>query len=344
MRWFKSAPIQLNVLDRIGQDALIISRLAAAAKKQGYHVKELVGSGGYGLVFTLSASPYPGCVLKIPWVSPENYRVYPRVHPTGYGPSQIVQHGGATGPMGPAGIKTLAEAETLLQEVCERQAKLGPECPLARLYATPRFAGHLTACFEHLEGPDLRWFLQFEPGEAPAQIPAIAEALQTLHMTFGPHGDLKPAHIFLTPQGARFIDPVLQPWVGSVGYSLPVSEMVFGKQLADMTKEHVDEYRYVGDLAALVAILVEVWGGNLGWDDMLGVNAANWGNGSRFGGNGPEAAFTEGEERIQVLPPALRGWALSVLEIFFAQTSVTILKAGWCQRKLQELRELRFTD
>ena len=78
--------------------------------------------------------------------------------------------------------------------------------------------------------------------------------------TFGPHGDLKPAHIVLHGGGrVRFLDPLVPAgWIGSAGYTL-------GPPGGEATADMHDRERRSRDLGALVAIAAELAGESVGW-------------------------------------------------------------------------------
>lgn len=302
-----------------------LSPVAEDAARRGIRVGRLLSAGGYGAVFAASAPGQGGCVLKVAGVEfagPQDIRdgdngpfrdALPR---SVYG----IRSPSLTGPLGTCAPATLEQASLLLGQACLRQQRAGAGCPLARLLLVLQLGGRAAALFERLRGPCLRSLLAEAPQEARAAVPAIARALLLLHDTFGGHGDLKPEHIFLDDGRVVFIDPLPEQceWAGSLGYALPL----FGP----------DQGR-LKDLGGMAAILAELWGGTVGWDERFVYRVANLHNG-RFSCRGFELGhvLSRMQEGTASVPPAVRSWILEA-----GQGLVAAEGPEWCRGRLEAL-------
>jgi hypothetical protein len=313
-----------------------LAPVVADAAKQDIRVGRLLGAGGYSGVFEATSPRWGESVLKIaglefagpvlidvgelgPYRGPLPHSVY---HISG--PSK-------TGPLFPSAPATLEQANWLLEGACRRQQRVEAGDPLARLHALLDLDGRAAALLERLHGQSLRSLLAAAPGEARGLIPAMVRALMVLHDTFGEHGDLKPDHIFVENSEVRFIDPLPEEsgCIGSLGYALPC--MVWGLASGRLK-----------DLGSLAAILAELWGGTVGWDEELILRMANLKNG-RFACRDfkVEHVLDRMRDGTTAVPPPVRSWILDIgqgiLDTLRVADTGRPGDPGWCRSRLEAL-------
>ena len=319
-------------LTEIGEDFGALSAAAREAEAQGLRVGLLLGLGGYSAVFEAHPEGLDPCVLKIPWVH-HGIEEHPDVTARAHGPNRI-RLVSLTGPFVLGAPRSLNEAARLLTAACIRQRERVGPVPLARLLRTVDLAGLPGALIERVHGSDFRRLMTYHGDDARASLPQLAGALAHLHETFGGHGDLKPEHIFLSDSGVKFIDALCDAeWVGSVGYTLGR----VGQRFSTGGPEEEEADRLT-DLAALAAMIFELWGAYPEWDGRLAYLIANQGNG-RFGsGLDWEAVEARFLEAGTVLPVAYQGWTASVGGAYFAALRGEELPPeGWGAGRLAEL-------
>jgi hypothetical protein len=323
-------------LESLSADYPGLAPIAPDAAKQDIRVGRLLGAGGYGGVFEATSPRWGKSVLKIAGVE---FAGPARIHSGEMGPYRDplphsvygISGPSCTGPLLPSAPATLEQANSLLKEACRRQQRVEAGGPLARLYALLDLDGRAAALFERLHGKSLRSLLAAAPGEARAQIPAIVRSLMQLHDTFGEHGDLKPDHIFLENGEARFIDPLPEKsgWIGSVGYALPF--MIWGLESGRLK-----------DLGSLAAILAELWGGTVGWDEELIHCMANLNNGRfRCSGFKIEHVLDRMRDGTTAVSPPVRSWILEIGQGILDTCRVADTgppgDPGWCRSRLKAL-------
>jgi hypothetical protein len=315
---------------------LPLARVAEAAARQGLHIGRLLGAGGYGAVFEATAPGWGECVVKVAGIEfagagdVQNGEMGPYRDALPHslygirGPSH-------TGPLLPAAPASLEEASSLLQEACRCQEAAGADCPLARLLALWHLGGRPAALFERLRGRSLRYLLTHAPAAARAAAPAVVHALMALHDTLGGHGDLKPEHVFVDNGRVVFIDPLPEGvgWVGSLGYALPV----LGGGADDGPRR---------DLGSLAAILAELWGGTVGWDQRCVYCLANFRNGRfRCAGFEPADVLRWMREGTSGVPAKIQAWILSVgqdlLNDWDWAAAAVGRDPGWSRMRLEAL-------
>jgi hypothetical protein len=304
--------------------------VAADARRRGLAVGPLLGTGGYAVVVEAVSPQHGPCALKVPWVTPADE--HPDAVPAGRGPNRIEQVS-ETGPFVLTGPRTLDEAAALLERACARQRRSGDAGPLARLHEVVELGGRPAALLERAPGESLRSSVDGDPARARRVMPGVARALQALHDAFGGHGDLKPDHIFVDGDEVRFVDPLGDDseWMGSIGYALPFVAQTAGPLAAD--------------LAALAAVLAEVWGGTVGWDGRLAYALVNQLNG-RFGRYlPPEQVLARMREGLRGVPPPVASWVLevgrTVLRVRPAAGGHATPDAAWCRARLSALAAMR---
>ncbi len=297
-----------------------MTTFAADAAAHGLALGEPLGAGGYGRVFAVTSQSFGRCALKVPDVAPAPPEEHPDVVAHGHGPNRITLVS-ATGPFVLRAPRTIEEAAALLDAACRRQRTHG--APLPVLHRVYRLGGQLAALMERIDGPHLG---ELPPERARAHLPALARAVRALHAGFGPHGDLKPAHVLLQGDAVRLIDPLVGDGaVGSIGYALP------------MPVTHGDTGR-LRDLVALAAIAAELHGARLPLDGRVVYRLANRGNG-RFG-RGADARALRGEVEAVTEGLPCAAWIRDVLG-----TALDLLHdprlgapdAPWCDAMLDAL-------
>ena len=262
-----------RTLSALAEEAKTLCNIAMDAKEGGIEVGRLLAIGGYSTVFMAKTPGREHCVLKIPWLPPQALDEHPDVVDLGHGPLKI-ECLSPTGPFCLHAPTEGTEAEELLASVAEKQLK-NPSPRLAELYSIEELGGVKTAVMEFVNANTLRWKIKYWPEEAKELIGHLANSLLELHRTFGPHGDLKPNHIFLTNDGVKFIDPLVpNRWIGSIGYALPL--------LTEDKDESLEKCMFMRDLGALAQMIAEMWGGSFHWDGRLIYLLVNQFNG-RFG-------------------------------------------------------------
>jgi hypothetical protein len=314
-----------------------LAPVAEAAARQGLRLVRLLGAGGYGAVFEATAPGWGECVLKVAGVE---FAGACDVQDGEMGPYRdVLPHSlygirgpSLTGPLLPAAPASLEEASSLLQEACRRQQEAGADCPLARLLALWHLGGRPAALFERLRGRSLRYLLTHAPAAARAAAPAVVHALTALHDTFGGHGDLKPEHVFVDNGRVVFIDPLPEGvrWVGSLGYALPV----LGGGADDGPRK---------DLGSLAAILAELWGGTVGWDQQVVYCLANFGNGRfRCAGFEPAHVLRRMREGTAAVPAPVQAWILGVGQDLLDDWADAGARCdpGWSRSRLEALTSL----
>ncbi|MCZ6690955.1 MAG: phosphotransferase [Planctomycetota bacterium] len=304
----------------------LLGRVAMDAEAQGLEMGRIVAVGGHSV---LVAGERENSVIKIPSVLAGRGNVSdPRRR--GQGPNRVRQVS-PTGPIVLQGVRTQEQAEELLVAACDRH-ETALSVRLPRLLGRRDLAGVPVAIFEYLRGRSLGDAAPLPPAESGLLIRDVASALGELHDVFGAHGDIKPDHIFL--QGpdrmVKFIDPLSHPhWLGSVGY------MLGWHRSAGPDDE---EARGLRDLGALVAIIAEMHGGDVGWDGGLVYLLANRGNG-RFGrGLDFDRVRDDLRKGLSEVPSRLQSWAMEMGERYLDHIEGGgIPDKGYCRGKLKEL-------
>ena len=282
-------------LEELVAEGQFLQSLLAEAKKEELLIKELIAIGGYSTLFAASSSELGKCVLKAPWLPPKDSDEHPQTVELGYGPLKI-ELVSPTGPFCLRGAKEGKTSEQLMTETADHQLQ-NPSQQLAKLLAVKTLGGRKCMLYERIEGNSLAWKIKYWPEEAKELIADLARALSELHASFGPHGDLKPEHVFLTKNGPIFIDPLLSTeWLGSVGYALPF--MMPDNKLRD--------------LAALAQMIAQMWGASFGWNGSLLYGLVNRGNG-RFG-RGFDLEKTEAQMLLltEKIDEPIRQWVRDV--------------------------------
>lgn len=267
-----------------------VDRVLVEARARGIDVREKLGGGSYCEAWAVGDA----MVMRIP-------RALAIVRdidfPRGYGPL-VGEHVSPTGPFHFQPIEDTALARELFERSIDRQ-RIVHEAPLARFLDRIELADTPVALHERAPGHALATMAL---DDIRPVLPHVARALVELHVQFGFHGDLKPAHVFVDGERVTFIDPLprYERAIGSAGYTLPT--LVF-----DPANDR-DEGHLAGDLASLAAIAAEACGVDLGWGDLL-YAFANLYNG-RFGrGVSPHQILDDRLERVRAIgDPALRGW------------------------------------
>ncbi len=323
-----------------------LRQLREDAATQGLELGELIGHGGYGVVFGLSGPRFGANVVKLPLIWPDFDDEHPDVVSRGHGPNRITQVS-PTGPFVARGARSEEEARELLEAACDRQTAR-PCAVLPRLIGRVELAGTPAAIFERLGGLPLRrhgpvWTRSFE-----GFCRHLSEALLILHRDFGPHGDLKPEHILCTGLDfeVRLIDPlpITDRWIGSVGYTL-------GRALSFGLTEGVsaEELARAQDVGALVPTLAELFGRDVGWGGRVLYVVANRFNG-RFGqGFDPKRLVESLDRAIGDVPEPLRAWLArvgrDVIGLYAGSPlhpAETTLAEGWSEARLRELGAMSF--
>jgi len=160
----------------------------------------------------------------------------------------------------------------------------------------------------------------------------ICGHLFQLHKEFGPHGDLKPETILLSDNLERvmFKDPVTISQ-GTVGYSVP------RRRIISYSDEASIESACLTDLGAICAIITEMYGGNLGWDENLFREMSN--SPSRYvflTTNEKQNAF----QQIKVIKDSdILIWVLCVLDVIYGGfINENFPKLGWCKNMLSKVQ------
>jgi hypothetical protein len=330
----------------VGIDDIIAlgARLGAlrdAAASRGIEFDRLIGHGGYGVVFAARGpglAPPQGAtsdgvdaVVKLPLLWPRVYDSRASRH----GPGHIVQRG-ETGPFYIDSVHTEAQARALLEAACEAQ-KRRPCRVLPAFLGSVEIEGVFAAFFERLPGTSLAQEQPDGPSSLQSFCRNIAVALLDMHATFGPHGDVKPAHIYCsgTDCNVRLLDPLVDAeWFGSIGYTL-------GPNMCSNDREKVGRTQ---DVAALVPILAEIFGGDLGWGRDVLLSLCNRFNG-RFGrGFDVERLRANLERELADVPSPIREWALKVGRDYIgfygdtnAPPAAAPLEEDWAGERLREL-------
>ena len=307
-------------LEELVSEGQFLESLLSDSKKEGLQIGELLAIGGYCTVFATISDKGQKCVLKVPWLPPCDCAEHPQLIEHGYGPIRVE----LVSPTGPFSLRRAKEgktAEQLMIEVAVHQRQ-NPSKQLASLLAVINLGGRKCLLYERLEGNNLAWKINYWPEEAKELIPDLARALAELHASFGPHGDLKPEHVFLTNNGPIFIDPLLSTeWIGSVGYALPFL-------LPD---------NKLRDLAALGQMIAHMWGAGFGWNGSLLHGLVNRNNG-RFG-RGYDLEKTEEQMHIltEMIDEPVRQWVRDVGLAAWRKTLKPHKKLYESEDKLEEL-------
>ncbi len=296
-----------------------LARAARAAESQGIEAQEVIGIGGFSLVYAARTVEYGECVLKLPWVVPHNRDwLFDRTDVPAAVRVTLVS---PTGPYVLESPHNLTEAARLLTSSAERIQSHVAGLPLAQVHAILDLDGLPGVLEERLTGFCLRNWLRCSD-EVPSQmISPLAKSVQSLHEgPFGPHGDLKPDHAFLDRQTGeiRWIDPLVSAcWLGTPGYTL---NMPVGQDPGSTWWEPklFEELRRLKDLGALAAIVAEMFGGSLGWGAETISAMANQDNG-RFGRGFDPPAVRESHRigTANIEPPALREWVIEMADATF---------------------------
>jgi serine/threonine protein kinase len=328
-------------------DALIIEHpwlraVVNDATLQGIQVGRLLGTGGFGSVFEASSDDWGQCVIKIAGVEFGDKEI----HDGEMGPYRDAMPGSLyfitgpslTGPLFPCAPASLKQASSLLEKACRRQQEIkAKDCPLARLLAFKSLGNRPVALFERLHAPSLRSLMLGAPDKARLAIRPIVQSLIQLHKTFGKHGDLKPDHIFVDDSSVMFIDPLGENEVcmGSLGYALPY---VGRKNIGD-----------IQDLGGMAAILAELWGGSVHWDEELINSLANIMNG-RFSYRNFKVThiLDRMREGTITVPAPIRSWILDIGQIIVDDWSMgseaKLGQARSCHDRLESLVGLFGSD
>ena len=283
-----------RTLQELVAEGEFLQALLRESQREGLEIGRLMAIGGYSTVFWATFDGQD-CVLKVPWFPPNDVNDHPQEVKEGYGPLSI-ELVSPTGPFCLRAAQSQEEAAKLLSEVGDHQRE-NPSSRLSKLLAVKELGGHQCLLYEPLSAQTLQWKTRYWPEEAKELIPQLAQALGELHATFGPHGDLKPEHVFLTESGPIFIDPLLSTdWIGSVGYALPLP-------FRD------NKLRDLGGLAEMIA---QMWSASLRWDGSLLYALVNRGNG-RFG-RGFDSKRTEEDMLLgtEAIDEPIRQWVRDV--------------------------------
>ena len=163
----------------------------------------------------------------------------------------------------------LSRRRVIVKKASELQARqaLGREVDLITQLGTPGLPAILTAAsfeeadiavFEHIELPDLTTHLASHPEEATRVAGELLRLLEAMHAAGLVHGDLKPEHVLVGPEGIRLIDLGLAVRLGTMvrggthGYIAPeyltgstasvAGELyAFGKTLLNASRSQLDE-------------------------------------------------------------------------------------------------------
>jgi hypothetical protein len=305
--------------------------VAADVAGHGLTVGEMLGAGGYAVAFAADCVQNGPCVLKVPCLPLYEEPGLPRT--IGGGPPYRVWEVTPTGPFSLDGPRSLQEAARLLQDACEQQRVTRCGRPLARLLDVFTLGGQPAALYERAPGRSLRALMAADPDAARAAIPAIAIDLFLLHESFGRHKDLKPDHIFVNGTEVVFIDPLPRQgdWLGTLGYLLPAGPWRVPEEPLE-------------DLAALAAIIAEVWGAQVGWNERFVRELLNSING-RFGTPVNPLRILEILEKMRedfrpVVPPSLREWVLEVTRTVlrtWVLSGPMLPESGWSRAQLETL-------
>lgn len=270
-------PDVLSTLASIVSASRQLALVAADAEARGLIVSDLIGAGGFSLVFE-AQNDAGACALKIPWLCPSEPA----------GPRRVVRD---VDRVRLVSVRDQPDAVELLRASCDRQNG-HPSEVLPALIAHTLLGGVDVALLERIRGPNLAQRMPMTPSDAVEAMRKTACAVQSLHRSFGPHGDLQPSHVMIPDaEGpARLLDPLCHPnWVGTNRYTLGRSD---ARQLAD--------------LGALVAMTAELFGGDVRWSTTRAEQIA-----SGVADASMRAALGVDLERgLTRVPRKLRQWAM----------------------------------
>ncbi len=249
------------LFSEIGADAAIVAAMAREAEHQGLAPGRLLAWGGYSAVFQAEPEDLGPCVLKVPW--PPRYQVgdIPITMPPAAGPNRL-RRDEPTGHVRLDRPANFDDAAMLLRESLAQQQGRKAGRPLARLLRSLSLARVPVGLYERLQGPSLEELVYRDPERARSLLAPLARALLELHRVFGPHGDLKPSHVFAEGEAVVLIDPVVSPgWLGSLGYALPIETP------PEAPPELSAEAGRARDVAAWCSVAVRTWQRSFGWEE-----------------------------------------------------------------------------
>lgn len=294
-------------------EAARLTALADALAGQGVRLGRWLAASRHAAVFEAvqlgGAAPGEPLVAKMPWLLAGPVDEHPDVAAFGAGPS-YVRLVSATGPFTLAGPADEAEAARLIEAPYAHQRARGAGAPLPRLVRLFTVGGRPVAVHAAVAGHDLAWRIRWWPGRARRQLPALARAVIELHRVYGPHGDLKPEHVWSDFEGrapVTLIDP-LGPLtgeaIGSIGWQLPLPRAFASPLLAD--------------LIAVAQIVAACWRDPLEWDGRLAYRLCNLHNGRFAGDVSPAELRRRLPAAARRVPEPWRGWLLGCVDALYA--------------------------